>query len=1224
MIEQEVKKIKENIQQAIETFANTDAATASEKLLHTLGYKSTKKANVNLDSLKKRASERNLSDVSYPLWDEWKNAKLIFQYSDDEVKKQSSLFEVGYNDTMQSYLFFAVELKDKEYSRSQISKITRFINRLYDIPVMLFFRYGNLLTVSVINRRPDKKDTSKDVLEKVTLIKDIRIFPAGVGKECISPAGGDVHRTGVACPPPAGGRGVENEVGPHRAHIEILFDLSFNELKNKYSFTNFVELHNAWQKTLDTKLLNKKFFEELSNWYFWAQRYVEFPKDKKLTDEKNIQNNLIRLITRLIFVWFLKEKNLVPENLFEKSFVKELLKSFDSENGHPPPTPASGGQTKTYFTAILQNLFFATLNQKMNERVFAEDHHGFYKKDHGIKNEYRYPEQFSITKDEVIKLFKDIPFLNGGLFDCLDKENEETGKVEYIDGFSRNDKKTPFVPDLLFFGKERTIDLSEEYGCKRNKEKCRGLLEIFNDYKFTIEENTPIEEEIALDPELLGKVFENLLAYYNPETKTTARKQTGSFYTPREIVNYMVDESLLAYLKQNLEEAGISDTEGTIKDLLSYSENPLSFNEKETQSLIAAIDNCKILDPACGSGAFPMGMLHKLVHILHKIDPRNELWKQKQIDKASQIDDPYIKENAIADIESAFENNEPDYGRKLYLIETCIYGVDIQPIAVQIAKLRFFISLVVDQKKQANKDNFGIRSLPNLETKFVAANTLIGLEKPKTQRNLFENPEIIILEGKLKELRHRYFSAKTRKEKMAFQKEDKTLRQEIARLLVNDNWAPESAKQIAAFDLYDQNASSPFFDPEWMFGLKANKPDEGVFDVVIANPPYGNLLKSQERKSMENTYSYSTFSDISSPFIEKSFNLLKNQGNLVFIITYAITFSKDFSKSRELIAKGFGGNYIYTFDRDKCRIFESMTQTVSIIKCFNKNSPNKKGIFTSRMFRETPDIYKIEVTNCNKFLLPRLSGYNQKHRLPKIGEKVNRRILEKLLKFNDIVGTIIKSSGSKIWIRTSGNYWYNAFDKKPYNSVEISPLYVDNNYSNFLIVLMNTSLFYFWFRIYGDGRHMNMDILESFPLPSRETILKYNILLNKMKERFMIKLFSVFDKERNRFITSSIKSEIDLLDLILCKYFYDLNYEEIKHVLDYDLEIRGGNKLQQPFIALVDKILAITKDDDYLTNPTKQSKVKEYERQIDQIVYELYGLTEDEIKIIEQFGAKGK
>ncbi|HOK41262.1 MAG TPA: hypothetical protein PLD27_09530 [bacterium] len=147
---------------------------------------------------------------------------------------------------------------------------------------------------------------------------------------------------------------------------------------------------------------------------------------------------------------------------------------------------------------------------------------------------------------------------------------------------------------------------------------------------------------------------------------------------------------------------------------------------------------------------------------------------------------------------------------------------------------------------------------------------------------------------------------------------------------------------------------------------------------------------------------------------------------------------------------------------------------------------------------------------------------------------------------------------------------------------------------------------------------MNMDMLEEFSLPNRDDILKYSILLNKMKERFMNKLFSVFEKKRKRFITSIIKSEIDLLDLILGKYFYNLDYNEILHIINYDCEIRGGNKLDKPFIDFADKILAITKDEDYLQNETKKLQVKEIERQIDQMVYKLYGLTPEEIKIVEE------
>jgi hypothetical protein len=275
--------------------------------------------------------------------------------------------------------------------------------------------------------------------------------------------------------------------------------------------------------------VTKQFYEEIQNWYFWAMDKVEFPEDYKYSNDpekdKEIRNatNLIRLITRLIFIWFIKEKGLIPEILFEPEKLKDIVKDF--------------GKGHNYYNAILQNLFFATLNQKMGERKFAAEN-GFHtnKKEYGVKTLFRYADKFLIPKEKVLELFNDIPFLNGGLFDCLDKE-DESGKVIYIDGFSRNPKKQAKIPDYLFFQKEEVkVDLSK-YGLGSNK-KVRGLIEILKSYNFTIDENTPIDQEIALDPELLGKVFENLLACYNPETATTARKATGSYYTPREIVDY--------------------------------------------------------------------------------------------------------------------------------------------------------------------------------------------------------------------------------------------------------------------------------------------------------------------------------------------------------------------------------------------------------------------------------------------------------------------------------------------------------------------------------------------------------------------------------------------------------------------------------------------------------------------------------------------------------------
>jgi adenine-specific DNA-methyltransferase len=315
----------------------------------------------------------------------------------------------------------------------------------------------------------------------------------------------------------------------------------------------------------------------------------------------------------------------------------------------------------------------------------------------------RYEYYFSNPQMFVDLANSTVPFLNGGLFDCLD--DKDNGM--YYDGFSDREsiRNSLILPDYLFFGEEvgKNIDLSEWY-CDKNKKKvsARGIIDILKRYNFTVEENTPFDQEVSLDPELLGKVFENLLASFNPETQTTARKQTGSFYTPREIVQYMVDESLIAHLKRTVGD----ELEPQFRQLLQYSDEEVDLTEEQRKFIMQSLYNCKILDPACGSGAFPMGMLQQMVHILGRIDPDNEQWKEMMMDQAiDETSDAYRnaskeeRSELIADIERSFDENvnRPDYARKLYLIENCIYGVDIQPIAIQISKLRFFISLVVDQ-----------------------------------------------------------------------------------------------------------------------------------------------------------------------------------------------------------------------------------------------------------------------------------------------------------------------------------------------------------------------------------------------------------------------------------------------------------------------------------------------------------------------------------------------
>ncbi|URA10893.1 Eco57I restriction-modification methylase domain-containing protein [Thermospira aquatica] len=539
------------------------------------------------------------------------------------------------------------------------------------------------------------------------------------------------------------------------------------------------------EKAFNIEVVTKEFYKEIANWYFWALKESRFPADAESeTNGRNIA--LIRFITRIIFIWFMKQKGIIRKELFDRESLQQILVNLSDNEG-------------TYYKAILQNLFFATLNTPIEQRRFRREErvNGYLNKDYMNHNYYRYHTLFK-DPNQMQELFNDIPFLNGGLFECLDKrkddESNDAGREIRIDGFSDDPQKQPYLPNFLFFSDEKEIDLNDDYDTKNQKYTVRGLINILNGYNFTVDENTPVDIDVALDPELLGRVFENLLASYNPETATTARKATGSYYTPREIVDYMVKESLKAYFKQKLP----SLDEEKLERLFAYEDEANPFDEETTNRIIQAIHSLKILDPAVGSGAFPMGVLHTLVHLLHKLDPHNQKWKEMQIKEIQHILDPHIKQNALNKIEESFALNELDYGRKLYLIQNCIYGVDIQPIAIQIAKLRFFISLLVDEKIDKTQPNYGIETLPNLETKFVTANALIDLEIPTI--DLFsENNPIILLQDKLKAIRHEYFIAKTRKEKLQLQQQDKEIRNKIA-VQITDTLKKRNEEKVKEYE----------------------------------------------------------------------------------------------------------------------------------------------------------------------------------------------------------------------------------------------------------------------------------------------------------------------------------------------------------------------------------------------------------------------------------------
>ncbi|MFH1964408.1 MAG: Eco57I restriction-modification methylase domain-containing protein, partial [Acidobacteriota bacterium] len=868
--------IRQQITKSLEQFKHENLKAAATDLLYTLGYKSDK--ILDLDNsptafLAEFDREGNISRDK-ALVDDWKSIDLLFQLTDEELSNTASLFPVKKikPGLMRSYLFFAIELKEESYPRGKLARITRQINRVFPMPVMVIFEYDRKLSIAVINRRRHKKDEDKDVLGKVTLIHDISLSI------------------------------------PHRGHLDILASFSMVEMTGKTAVHSFDELHEAWEQIFNIELLNKKFYKKIQEWFFWAVREVRFPHGGIDDEDQRNRIAVIRLLTRIIFCWFAQEKELIPAGLFDPQTTESLLKNFQKESP----------EDSNYYNAVLQNLFFAVLNTRPEKRRLRRDHsspkgQNDHYMDHSV---LRYRNLFK-NDEAPVQLFDKIPFLNGGLFDCLDYREEKDGSNSEIrvDGFSDVARKQAFVPNILFFGEGQTADLSKAYHSD-NKADVRvdGLFTILNNFKFTVTENTPIEQEIALDPELLGRIFENLLAEYNPETEKNARNESGSFYTPRTIVDYMVSESLKAYLEnallKNLPAISAEDAREGLEILFSWTERDHAFNDREKQVLLNAIYEVTILDPACGSGAFPMGMLQKLVYVLEKLDHGHDHWKKRILDDTPAA----IREET----RSLLERTGMDFQWKMGLIQRCIYGVDIQPIAVQIAKLRCFVALLVDFRVDGTLPNFGVPALPNLDFKFVAADTLIkplsviergeqlpGLEDPFYNRFSEAAEEYFFVKdpGQKADLRidiekliedkidEREGPIRGRREKLQMGEEvfrsGKTGRLQEREIKKNEKAIAECEEEMSAWESYRnifafRNSHVKFFDARYFF------PEIGDgFDIVIGNPPYVQIQKFQEhRKALWVAQQYKTYkatADIYCLFYERGAQLLKPDGHLCYI-----------------------------------------------------------------------------------------------------------------------------------------------------------------------------------------------------------------------------------------------------------------------------------------------------------------------------------------------------
>ncbi len=814
--------------EALSAFAGAGSARdGAAALLGALGYRSARTEDLGgVEGLLGLLSAGGgLTERRRGLFASWRSADIVFQVTGEEIgdgTDRPDLFQDFDRGRAKSFLFVAADLEDRAWSRTELAETARAVNRGFLMPVVVLFRHGAALTLAVVHRRAHKRNPDRDVLERVTLIKDIRA------------------------------------ADPHRAHLDILADLALPRLIEAHGVRDFDGLHAAWERTLDIEALNRRFYRDLFEWFERAVAECRFPDDG--AGEGSTERHVIRLITRLLFVWFMKEKGLIPEALFEDGFARRALED------HAP-------ERTDYYRAVLQNLFFATLNTEIDKRAFSEKG----KATHRDFARYRYRGLLA-DPDGFVEDLKKVPFVNGGLFDCLDDFAGARAGGRRIDAFTDVEAQGTglSVPARLFLDPER------------------GLFPLFRRYKFTVEENTPLDREVALDPELLGRAFENLLAAYNPETRETARKATGSYYTPRHIVDYMVGEALAAALAGKARPAD-GDADWWRARLL-YLLDPSDamddaddlFDADEIGSLVRAIAGLRVLDPAAGSGAFPMGVLQTLTLALRRLDPDNALWEAFQRERAKaragaafDAGDRDAREVELREINDTFERyRQSDFGRKLYLIQNGIYGVDVQPVACQIAKLRFFVSLAIEQEPNPEAPNLGIKPLPNLETRFVAADTLIGVGTER--QGVLRSDAVADLEDRLRRVRERYFNARARETKQRLREKDEELRAELARELEGQDLGRDDARAVALWDPYDQNARAGWFDPEWMFGVTDG------FDVVIGNPPYVQLQKDGGRAGARyRGAGYATFAatgDIYQLFYERGCGLLgPGAGTLAYI-----------------------------------------------------------------------------------------------------------------------------------------------------------------------------------------------------------------------------------------------------------------------------------------------------------------------------------------------------
>ena len=1030
--------------------------------------------------------------------------------------------------------------------------------------------------------------------------------------------------------------------------------------------------------------VTKEFFERYKELFVKTRSELEliFSQNEKVKTEFtekniNLDDFAKKLLGQIVFLYFLQKKGwfgVSRENTWGDGDKRFLRKLFDNKQ-----------QTKNFFNDYLEPLFYEVLAKE---------------------RDFDYYEKFDCK----------IPFLNGGLFEPI-----------YNYDWVHTDI---FLPDELFHNAETT----------KQGDIGTGILDVFDRYNFTVNEAEPLETEVAVDPEMLGKVFENLL----PENE---RQGKGTYYTPRVVVAYMCQQSLIHYLSTNLPKVDKADIEHFIlhgsmsaeyqadqtnEHRDKWLKTSIVENAKELDKLLA---NVKVCDPAIGSGAFPVGLLQEIV-------------------KARE-----------ALISTGRVLSKSSYELKRHTIENSIYGIDIDSGAVEIAKLRLWLSLVVDEE-----DRTRVEPLPNLDYKIVQGNSLLEefrgislvsdklLEKPKDdsaaliaelkqkigeksqeffafyqqgasglikrqavekdveslkkqldvltktsekdKQNspLLQNVEINQTPNRLAELEelHEKFKNETRaNEKRSLRKRindlehsiisehlaemEGNLQKEISKITtdvkaeiqylqevlkktdetqkIKKLYRELEVKQKQLINIetaqtelatMDFSKSKPFF--LWKLQFSEIFRDKGGFDIVIANPPYIQLQKSSGElsKQYENC-GYETFDktgDIYSLFYETGFKVLKDKGSLIFITSNKWMRTTYGEKTRKFFAEKTNPLLLIDFAGQK--IFETATVDTNILMFSKENNVGKTAaciikdkVLNNLSLFVRQNSAECEFSGSDSWVVLSPVEKQIKEKIDRIGTplkdwdisinygiktgfneafiitgKKRKELISEDSKSAEIIRPILRGRDIKKYVYDFADLWlintHNGIKEKDIKPIEINDYpAIKKHLDNFYSYLVSRSD-----KGYTPYNLRNCAYMEDF---SKQKIVwadlarTGNAFTYDASNSFLLNTCYILtlpneDDTTLKFILGALNSKMMLFYMNLISSKLDeTGWRWFKQFVEILPIPPDKNKFSE--IAALTELLITTK--------TNQQKMKDYEKDLNYLIYKLFELSNEEIEFID-------